>query len=89
MLKRKPLKVIEKFLKEGALEPAGLQELVNHKFKTSDLKSLLKEKGLKISGRKDELVQRLIENDTQLMQDATKGLILYRCTKDGIQLSEH
>lgn len=89
VLKGKPIKVIEQFLKEGVLEPAGLQELVDHKFKASDLKFLLKEKGLKVSGRKEELIQRLIENDAQSMRDATKGLVLYRCTKEGIQLAEH
>jgi len=88
-LKEKPLKVIEQFCNEGVLEPAGLQELVAYKFKVSDLKFLLKEKGLRVSGRKEELIQSLIENDAQSMRDATKDFILYRCTKDGIRLAEH
>jgi len=89
VLKEKPLKVIERFIKEGMLEPAGLQELVSYKFNASELKSLLKEKGLKVSGRKDDLVQRLIENDEQLMRDSTKDLIFYCCTNDGIKLVDH
>lgn len=89
VLKEKPLKVIEQFLKEGVLEPAGLQELVDYKFKVSDLNPMLKERGLKISGRKGELIQRLIENDEQSMRDATKGLDIYRCTKEGMRLAEH
>jgi hypothetical protein len=89
VLKEKPLKVIEQFLKEGALEPEGLQKLVDYKFKASELKLMLKEKGLKVSGRKEELIQRLIENDKQSMCNATKGLDMYRCTSEGIQLAEH
>jgi hypothetical protein len=89
VLKEKPVKAIEQFLKEGVLEPAGLQELVDYKFKASDLKLMLKERGLKVSGRKEELVQRLIENDEQSMHEATKGLHMYLCTTEGIQLAEH
>lgn len=89
VLKEKPLKVIEQFLKDGVLEPAGLQELVDYKFKASDLKLMLKERGLKVSGRKEELIQRLIENDEQSMRDATKGLDMYWCTTEGIQPREH
>lgn len=89
VLKEKPLKVIEQFLKEGVLEPAGLQELVDYKFKASDLKLMAKERGLKVSGRKEELIQRLIDNAEQSMRDATKGLDMYRCTTEGIRIAEH
>src|SRR5262245_41868035 len=89
MLNEKPAKAIDQFHKEGVLETAGLRELIDYKFKASDLKLMLKEKRLKISGRKEELIQRLIENDEQSMRDATNGLVLYRCTPEGIQLAEH
>jgi hypothetical protein len=88
-LKEKPLKVIEQFIKEGMLEPADLQELVDYKFRASDLKAMLKEKGLKVSGRKEELIKRLIDNDAQAMREATKGLDLYRCTTEGARLAEN
>ena len=89
VLKEKPSKVVEQFLKEGVLEPAGLQEFVNYKFGASELKLMLKERGLKVSGRKEELIQRLTENNEQSMRDATKGLIMYRCTTKGTQLAEY
>jgi len=87
-LKEKPAKVIEQFIKEEMLEPAELPELLNYKFKASDLKSILKEKGLKVSGRKEELIQRLIDNDAKAMFEATKDIDLYRCTAAGMQLAE-
>lgn len=89
VLKERTAKVFERFFEEGVLEPAGLQELMDYKFKASDLKLMLKERGLKVSGRKEELIQRLVENDAQSMRDATKGLVLYRCTKEGMQLAEN
>lgn len=89
VLKEKPLKVIEQFLKEGILVSAGLQELVDYKFKAADLKVMLKERGLKVSGHKEELIQRLIDNDAKALREATKGLDLYRCTAEGMQLAEH
>jgi len=88
-LREKPAKVIEQFIKEEMLEPAELPELLNYKFKASDLKSMLKEKGLKVSGRKEELIRRLIDNDAKAMSEATKGLDLYRCTAAGKHLAEH
>jgi SAP domain len=87
-LKEKPAKVIEQFIKEEMLEPAALPELLNYKFKASDLKSMLKEKGLKVSGRKEELIQRLIDNDANAMSELTKDLDLYRCTAAGKHLVE-
>ena len=89
VLQEKPLDVIQQFLKEGVIEPADLKEVVGYKFKTSDLKLMLKARGLKVSGRKEELLERLIENDASAMRDATKGIDVYRCTTEGMELAEH
>lgn len=89
VLNEKPLKAIEQFLEDGVLEPAGLRELVDYKFKVSDLKLMIKERGLKVSGRKEELVQRIIDNDPKAMREATKELELHRCTAEGMKLVEH
>ena len=88
VLKETPAKAIEQFIKDGILEPAGLQELMNYRFKSSDLVLMLKERGLKTSGRKEELIYRLLNNDTSAMREITKGLDLYRCAEEGMQLVE-
>jgi hypothetical protein len=87
-LKEKPAKAIENFIKEEMLESAELPELLNYKFKGTELKAMLKEKGLKVSGRKEELIQRLIDNCANEMLEATKDIVLYRCTITGMQLAE-
>lgn len=87
-LREDPIQAIERFRKDGALEPATLSELVDHGFKASDLKSMLKDRGLKVSGRKEELGERLIGHDQQAMRDMTKDLDLYRCTAEGTKIAE-
>lgn len=87
-LKENPINAIERFLREEVLEPAGLRELVDYKFKASDLKLMAKRRNLKVSGRKEEVIRRLIENDEHAMRDATNGLVMYRCTTEGLQIAE-
>lgn len=79
---------IQHFLKEGMLEPAGLRELLDFKYKATELKSMLKERGLKISGRKSEIIERLISGDKDGMLDATKDVDLCRCTAAGKELAD-
>jgi hypothetical protein len=89
VLKEQPSKVIKRFIEDGALEPADLKRLVDYKFNASDLKTMSKERGLKVSGRKEELILRLIDNDPQAMNEATKDLNLYQCTTEGMKLAEN
>jgi hypothetical protein len=83
-----PATAIDQLITERMLEPAGLPELLNYKFKIPDLKSMLRNEGLKVSGRKEDLVRRLINNDAGAMFEITKGTVLYRCTGAGVQLAE-
>lgn len=87
-LKEPPIKAIDRFRKSGMVELAELPELLAYQFKIPDLKSLLRERGLKISGRKAELIYRLIEHDPKSMKEATKDLMVYRCTGEGLRLAE-
>jgi phage FluMu protein Com len=87
-LGEKPSDAIERFMKDGALEPATLSEVMNKKFMVSDLKSMLKAKRLRVAGRKDELIRRLIENDEKAMTAATSDVDLYRCTPTAMNIVE-
>jgi hypothetical protein len=89
VLKEKPAKVIQQFVVDEMLEPADLRERVDYRYRAVDLKPFLKERGLKVSGRKEELIQRLIDHDSSGMVDATHGVNLYRCTGEGARLAQN
>lgn len=52
---------LERFLKEGYLEMSGLDKILSL-YTVPDLKAALSEHELKVSGKKQELIQRLLEN---------------------------
>ena len=88
ILSEEPEKVIKEFMDEGLLEPLDLHNLVSNKFKTSDLKDMLKKVNLKSTGKKDDLIQRLIEYDIKMMSELVIDLNIYRCTKAGLSIVE-
>ncbi len=87
-LKEEPKEVIQRFIQEGMLEPAGLAELMDHKFKASELKEILKARLLKVSGRKPEMISRLVDSDKEGMVSATKDVKLLKCSAEAIRLAE-
>jgi len=87
VLKESSQKAIQGFVKDGTLEPAELPELVDFKFKVAELKNMLKERQLQVSGRKADLIDRLIENDREGMVEATKGLRILKCSEEGEKLA--
>lgn len=88
-LKEKPQKAIQRFLKEEMLEPAELTELLNFKFKVSELKRMLKKRQLKVSGCKSELIKRLIGSDEEEMTEITKDLEILKCSIEGERLADY
>jgi hypothetical protein len=83
VLKEAPKKAVKRFVDEGLLEQASLSGLLDYKYKVSDLKSMLKQRGLPVSGRKVELIERLVEADPDGMQKAVRGLSVLQCTERG------
>ena len=73
-------KVIKSFLDEGLLVHADLGEYLAHKFKVTELKSMLKQRGLPTSGRKSELISRLVQADPEWMQEAATKDLAYKLT---------
>jgi len=74
---------IERFISEGLVSRAILPELLDFKFKVADLKVMLRDRGLPSTGRKEKLIGRLIEADTEGMKAITTNANLYRCTENG------
>lgn len=87
-LGEEPTKAIKRFLKKGLLQEASLPDLLDHEFKTSDLKNMLKDRGLKATGRKPDLITRLIEADRNAMQESVSGIVLVKCSERGRQMVE-
>lgn len=88
VLKEAPKKAIKRFLDEGMLEQASLAGLLNYKYKVSELKAMLKRRGLRVSGRKAELIERLVQADPQGMRKAVRGLSVLQCSEQGRMIAE-
>jgi hypothetical protein len=88
VLGENPRKVMERYVKEGLLEPADLAGLLDYKFKVPQLKEMLRHRELKVSGRKADLIARLVEADPARMQKTVRGLEVYVCTAEGQTVAE-
>lgn len=62
------------------LEPASLAETIEFCHTGAELKKLLKERGLKVSGRKALQAQRLIEADPEAMHRFSAEHRILRCS---------
>jgi len=83
-----PEKAIRRFVEDGALEPVGLAELLDRKFKVPALKEMLKQRGLPPTGQKKELITRLLQADPEEMKKATSDLVMWRCSEQGKAIAE-
>lgn len=91
-LKESPKIAIKHFIRDGVLEKAKLSGALGYRYNISKLKSMLRQRGLKLTGRKAELIERLIQSDPEgmeeIMSDVINGLTLLQCTKKGQRLVE-
>jgi hypothetical protein len=88
VLKEAPKKAMRRFLDDDLLEQASLSGLLDYKYKVSELKPMLKQRGLPVSGRKAELIERLIQADSESMRKAVRGLSVLQCTEKGRAIAE-
>lgn len=87
-LKEDPIKVIRLFIDDKALEPASLFETMDVKYKATELRDLLKARQQKVSGRKPELIARLMESDKKGMVAATRDLEVLKCSTEATRLAK-
>jgi len=78
-----PSLAIQRFLKDGLLQPADTARVLNIRYRVADLKQLLRIRGLKVSGNKSELITRLLEHDKAEMDDLARQHGLLICVDDG------
>ncbi len=79
---------IQRFIALGWLVPVTLAAKISTRFKAADLKLLLKERGLRVSGRKDELIDRLITADQTGMTALVGEMKVYECSAEARSLAE-
>lgn len=83
-----PCRAIKRFVYEGLLEPVPLPELLARQYKVSDLTKMLRHRGLRASGRKAEMIARLIEADPKGMEKAVAGVTLLKCSERGREVAD-
>ena len=77
---------IDRFIRDGALEPSTIEETMEFIFQAAQLKDFLKERDLKITGNKGELIERLIKADRSGMVNVIpKGRIM-KCSANSLKL---
>lgn len=84
-----PKDILNSLLKKKVIFEDTKKETLYAQLKVSDLKELLRQNSLKLSGKKSELIERLIENDVDV--DVDKHLIspIYAVSDDYIELADN
>jgi hypothetical protein len=77
---------IDDFIREGLIEQPSIEEKLNHRLRVPAIKQILKKNSLKVSGNKNELLSRVLDN----LPDAAKEIAasitdVYVCTPEGLQ----
>jgi len=75
-----PQCVIDGMVADGALEPLPLLEKIEFCHTVAELRKILSSRGLKVSGNKAELVQRLLDADPKGMEKLCADRMIMRCT---------
>jgi SAP domain len=88
VLNESPENTINRFINENMLSSVDLNTLVSYKYKVTELKNLLKQHSLGVSGNKDELVQRLIDADKEGIEKLTSETKLLVCTQIGCRIAD-
>lgn len=83
ILKEDPQKAINRFLTEEMVEQADLRGILDYKYNVSELKEQLKKLGLKQSGKKADLIERLISADENRFKQLQQQIYLLKCTEHG------
>lgn len=80
VLGEQPQDAIRRFIAEGILIPASLAGKLDRVCKVSELKPLLKARGLPVTGKKDALIDRLLSADPEGMAEVVKHCDLVECS---------
>lgn len=77
----------QRCITSGLIEPASVEKILDRGYKKEDLKPLLKARGLKLSGKKAEMISRLMEADPAWCRAQTENNRFYVRTLQGRRLA--
>lgn len=77
-----PQLTLNRYIKNGLLVPLSLKANVEYCNTVADLKKLLKERGLKVSGKKQELAERLVAADEVGMSKLHTAKTVIECSPE-------
>lgn len=83
-----PEKAIKRFINEEYLTKAEPSAVLDKVYKLPDLKSFCAERGLKVSGKKSELIERLMRIDESGLREITSQKPIYSCTQKGLAIAK-
>jgi hypothetical protein len=78
----------ERLVSAGFVAPCSAKELLDGRVPYIQAKQMLRDRGLKLSGRRAELIDRLWKEDQAAMEKLVLGIHLFRCTESGQQLAD-
>lgn len=85
-LREKPEIVIERFVRDGVLVPASSGESLECLLQATQLRKLLQERGLKVSGSKSDLVERLVSADHEGMDKLVRRHRVVKCSSVALEI---
>ena len=83
-LREKTKVAIQRFIEDNSLVFCGLEESLYRVFTANDLKKFLKEKELKQSGSKPELIERLINHDRLMAEKLVSNYKIMKCSAQAL-----
>lgn len=81
-------KTIQKLIDGKLIIPPDLSQQLDYAYKASELKGFCNERGIKASGKKDELIERLIATDETGMRTKVKDKNIFICSNEGNKLAK-
>jgi SAP domain len=75
------------FQSQGLICRQSVSSILDYKYGVAHLKTILKQHGLRVSGKKRELVARLLEADPVGCQELTADVVAFECSEKGRALA--
>jgi len=83
-----PQRAVDRFILEGWLVPASLSTKLDRTFSATEIKKLLKERGLRVSGPKGQGIERLLTSDPEGMEAKVSQLDIVECSSEARIMAE-